>query len=85
MREMQAVDYSVKTAKRVAVMWGVVLILSFVNISVALLIPDTYWPAVAIQAAVLCIDVVMLRYALMKLARAKNNEWVHSMFEEWSR
>lgn len=85
MRDVQAVDYSVKAAKRIAMLWGIVVVCGFLNMAVALMIPGLHWRIVAMQAFTLCVGVVMLRYALIKLSRAKNNEWVRSMFEEWSR
>lgn len=86
LRDIQTVDYSVKTARFIARMWGLLLFCSVIVTAIVVLLPEErQWGAIAVQVVVTAIAAVMLRYGLMKLARAKNAEWVHSMYEEWSR
>lgn len=86
LRAIQTVDYSVKTARFLVSMWGLVFFLALINTALVVIVPEErQWGWIIVQVICLVVEAAMFRYSLMKLARAKNAEWVHSMYEEWSR
>ena len=88
MRRIGALEYSVKSARRLAWMWGTMMLLNALTAALYILLPVGTWQ-VGYHLLLLAFNAWMFRHYAMKLASAKRTEerqeWEHAMFAEWSR
>lgn len=81
LRELRAVDYSLRMAK---VLTGVVGFLAILNmLVVAATVLTGNWVLSAAACGQLAISATMYRYAQMKRGRAERNEWIRNMEAVW--
>lgn len=83
LREVRMVDYSLRTAKILTAMWGALLAVNMLLVSVTVLTAD--WMLSATTGGTLTINAMMFRYVQMKRGRAERDEWIRKMEAAWGR
>lgn len=88
MRQIGALEYSVKGAKKLAAMWGAMMLMNAVMIALYVLLAHGTWQ-IGYHILLLALSAWLFRRYSIKLADARRREekaeWERAMFIEWSR